>query len=60
MILNALYELYGRLAEQGVELPRMGMSSQKIGFRIIITSQGDFVRIEDARTMLVIASSRSS
>lgn len=54
MILNALYELYGRLAEQGVELPRMGMSSQKIGFRIIITSQGGFVRIEDARAVEVV------
>lgn len=54
MILNALYELYGRLAEQGVELPRMGMSSQKIGFRIIITRQGGFVRIEDARAVEVV------
>lgn len=54
MILNALYELYGRLVEQGVEIPRMGMSSQKIGFRIIITRQGDFVRIEDARAVEVV------
>ena len=49
MILNALYELYERLVEQGEELPRMGFSSQEIGFRIIISPQGDFVRIEDVR-----------
>lgn len=54
MILNALYELYGRLVEQGEDIPRMGFSVQEIGFRIIISSQGDFVCIEDAREEMLI------
>lgn len=53
MILNALYELYGRLADAGEDVPRMGASSQKIGFRIILTPAGDYVRIEDARAVVV-------
>lgn len=49
MILNELYKLYHLLAERGVLLPRMGWSVQKVSFRVIITPQGELVRIEDAR-----------
>lgn len=49
MILKELSELYDRLLKQGVRLPRMGYSSQKVSYRVIIRQDGSLVRIEDAR-----------
>lgn len=49
MIINELSNLFDRLIRQGVDLPLRGMSKQKIGFRLVIDSQGNLVRIEDAR-----------
>ena len=49
MVLNELYKLYHLLQVRGVALPRMGWSVQKVSFRVVITPQGDVVRIEDAR-----------
>lgn len=54
MILKELYELYGRLVKQGAYVPVMGQSKQKISFRVVITQQGDLVRIEDAREQRVV------
>lgn len=51
MILQALNELYGRLAEDpsyGIAPP--GFSPQKISFRIVIREDGSFLPPEDART----------
>lgn len=53
MILKELYNLYERLLKQGVPLPRMGYSSQKISYRVVITLDGSLVRIEDARELEV-------
>lgn len=49
MILKELSELYERLILQGVNLPRLGYSSQKVSYRVIIRPDGSLVRIEDAR-----------
>ncbi len=49
MILKELSELYGRLVRQGIRLPRLGYSSQKVSYRVIIRLDGSMVRIEDAR-----------
>lgn len=50
MILSALYDLYGRLsADASVSIPVMGLSFQKIGFRIILKPNGELLRIEDDR-----------
>lgn len=51
MFIKSLYELYNRLVAQGVEIPRYGVSLQNVSFRVIIKENGDFVRIEDARTL---------
>lgn len=49
MILKELNALYDRLRKQGVDLPVMGNSLQKISYRVVIKPDGTFVRIEDAR-----------
>lgn len=49
MILKELNALYERLRKQGVDLPVIGNSLQKISYRVVIKSDGSFVRIEDAR-----------
>lgn len=54
MILKELYNLYERLLKQGVPQPRMGYSSQKISYRVIIRTDGTLVRIEDARETVII------
>lgn len=51
MVLNELYKLYHLLQGRGVVLPRIGWSVQKVSFRVVITPQGDVVRIEDARVL---------
>ena len=49
MILKELSELYDRLLQQGVRLPQLGYSSQKVSYRVIIRPDGSLVRIEDGR-----------
>lgn len=50
MILQSLNELYSRLAaDPGYEIAPPGFSPQKIGFRIVLTSDGTLFSIEDAR-----------
>lgn len=46
MILKALYDYYNRC---GDALAPEGMEYKEIGFLIVITKEGDFVRIEDCR-----------
>ena len=53
MIINELSNLFGRLVEQGIDLPRLGWSKQEISFRLVIDLKGNLVRIEDARTQEV-------
>ena len=53
MIINELSNLFNRLLEQGIDLPRLGWSKQEISFRLVIDLQGNLVRIEDARTQEV-------
>ena len=52
MIINELSNLFERLVKQGESLPLRGWSVQKISFRLVITAQGELVRIEDARDRL--------
>lgn len=49
MILRELYKLYHLLSSRGVKLPRLGWSVQKVSFQVVITPQGEFVRVEDVR-----------
>lgn len=46
MILKALYDYYGRCGS----LPAPGMEEKEFGFIIVISKEGQFVRIEDCRT----------
>jgi CRISPR-associated protein Csd1 len=51
MILQSLNELYSRLADDAAyEIAPPGFSPQKIGFRIILKSDGTLFDIQDART----------
>ncbi len=50
MILRELYELYGRLAAAGENVPQAGRSRLPVSFRIVLTPEGGLVRIEDARS----------
>lgn len=49
MILSELYKLYGRLVDEGVPLPAIGSSLQKMSFLIKITPEGELLGIEDYR-----------
>lgn len=52
MILTKLYELYGRLehdSEFDNELPRLGTSTQKMSFIVILTPEGKLFDIQDAK-----------
>ncbi len=46
MILKALYDYYGRCGS----LPAPGMEEKEFGFILVISKEGQFVRIEDCRT----------
>lgn len=46
MILKALYNYYNRCGN----LPAPGMEEKEIGFVIVISKEGKFVRFEDCRT----------
>lgn len=46
MILKALYDYYNRCGN----LPAPGMEEKEIGFVIVISKEGNFVRFEDCRT----------
>lgn len=48
MILSALYQYYNEVSKTG-QLAPIGMSYEKISFIIVITQEGDFVRLEDLR-----------
>ena len=45
MILKALYDYYNRCGN----LPAFGMEEKEIGFVIVISKEGKFVRFEDCR-----------
>lgn len=45
MILRALYDYYHRCGD----LPAFGMELKEIGFLIVISKEGDFIRFEDRR-----------
>lgn len=45
MILKALYDYYNRCNN----LPASGMEEKEIGFVIVISKEGNFVRFEDCR-----------
>lgn len=49
MILSELYKLYGRLQNEGAEIPAMGSSLQKMSFLIKIQPDGTLLGIEDYR-----------
>ena len=46
MILKALYDYYNRCGN----LPMPGMEEKEIGFIIVLSKKGRFVRFEDCRT----------
>lgn len=46
MILKALYDYYNRCGN----LPKFGMEAKQIGFLIVISKDGKFLRFEDCRT----------
>ena len=46
MILKALYDYYKRCDN----LPAKGLEEKEIGFLIVLTSEGQFLRFEDCRT----------
>lgn len=46
MILKALYDYYNRCGN----LPALGMEEKEIGFVIVISKEGKFLRFEDCRT----------
>ena len=46
MILKALYDYYKRCDN----LPAKGMEEKEIGFRIVLSPKGEFLRFEDCRT----------
>ena len=46
MILKALYDYYNRCDN----LPAKGMEEKEIGFLIVLSSEGRFLRFEDCRT----------
>ena len=46
MILKALYDYYNRCGN----LPAKGMEEKEIGFLIVLSSEGQFLRFEDCRT----------
>lgn len=46
MILKALYDYYNRSSN----LPAFGMEEKEIGFIIVLTKKGEFLRFEDCRT----------
>lgn len=46
MILKALYDYYNRCGN----LPAPGMEEKEIGFVIVISKEGKFLRFEDCRT----------
>ena len=46
MILKALYDYYNRCGN----LPMPGMEEKEIGFIIVLSKEGRFVRFEDCRT----------
>ena len=45
MILKALYDYYNRCSD----LPPIGMEEKEIGFLIVLSPDGRFVRFEDCR-----------
>ncbi len=45
MILKALYDYYNRCGN----LPKFGMEAKEIGFLIVISKEGNFLRFEDCR-----------
>lgn len=50
MILQSLYELYGRLSkEPNYKIPPLGYSLQKVAFRVVLHPNGNLHAIEDAR-----------
>lgn len=49
MILKELHDLYYRLVKAGKDIPTMGFYSMPLSFRIVLTPDGQLVRIEDAR-----------
>lgn len=50
MILQSLYQLYDRLASDAAyEIAPPGYSHQKITFRVVITSRGEFRHLQDVR-----------
>jgi CRISPR-associated protein Csd1 len=52
MILQALYELYGRLeSDKNYGIAPPGFSPQKISFRIVLKPDGTLFAIEDARSL---------
>ncbi len=57
MILSELVKLYDRLAKDDEfisRLPRMGMSSQNISFYVVLTPEGKFLDVQDARIEEII------
>lgn len=46
MILEELYKLYDRLLAAGEKVPPIGCQVQKISFRIILSKEGELVRLE--------------
>lgn len=55
MILQELVRLYDRLAQtetdDGPVVPPYGFTTEKVSFAIVITTDGDFVRIDDLRDL---------
>jgi CRISPR-associated protein Csd1 len=48
MILQALNEYYGRLFEEG-KVPSFGFSYEKIGFELLLDSEGNLLNVNDLR-----------
>lgn len=47
MILKALCDYYDAMLATGSNIPRMGMEYKAVKFRLVITTEGEFVRLED-------------
>ena len=52
MILTKLYSLYGRLLEEGKELPEIGLSRQNFTLRLVLSPNGEVLRLEDCRDLV--------
>lgn len=59
MILKELHDLYERLLTAGENIPRRGFYSMSLSFRIVLTPEGQFVRIEDARKEVQVKKTKS-